>query len=116
MLTKQETTILRRSELTINAADRFGQVRAPLLDRVRLWSDEAAAEGLNKELVSAFPFNLPLLSRSRTIHYIQKSLTLLALLQGLSALRLPLPLVSIAPVISSLVVISEEISRQICLI
>jgi hypothetical protein len=48
--TKQEASIqfvLRRSALTINAADRFGRVRASLLDRTRLWSDEAAAEGLN---------------------------------------------------------------------
>lgn len=37
-------TVLRRSALTINAADRFGRARALLLDRVRLWSDEAAAE------------------------------------------------------------------------
>jgi hypothetical protein len=48
MLTKQEASILRRSALTINAADRFGRVRASLLDRAQLWSDEAAAEDLNE--------------------------------------------------------------------
>ena len=36
VLTKQEASILCRSALTINAADRFGRVKATLLDRARL--------------------------------------------------------------------------------
>jgi hypothetical protein len=55
--------------LTINAADRFGRVRASL-DRARLWSDEAAAEDLNEELASILSVNPQPLPISRIIHQV----------------------------------------------
>ena len=60
MLTKQEASILRRSALTIDATDRFGRIRASILDGARLWCDEAAAEDMNEELASILSVNLNL--------------------------------------------------------
>jgi hypothetical protein len=57
VLTKQEAGVLHRSALTVDAADRFGQVGATLLDRARLGSDEAAAEDMNEELASILSVN-----------------------------------------------------------
>jgi hypothetical protein len=85
VLTKQEATIFRRSALTINAADRFCLGQGSLLDRARLWFDEAAAEDFNQNTAS-----------THNLHPSPKWRSLLALLPVLSALHLPSLLALIA--------------------